>query len=161
MNRLFNRLVVLLLLGLTLAGCGFHMRGGDSVPSIRELALIGDERDDLYRSVAMRLQRVGVKLVPATDKVPQLKLGEMQVKIQVASVDSRAQTVEYLMLFNTEYVLTVPDHTAQRFTAGFNRTFLNKGSEALASSREQEQLKDEMREQTAELILIQLSRVKF
>ena len=81
MNRLFNRLVVLLLLGLTLAGCGFHMRGGDSVPSIRELALIGDERDDLYRSVAMRLQRVGVKLVPATDKVPQLKLGEMQVKI--------------------------------------------------------------------------------
>ncbi len=161
MNRLFNRLVVLLLLGLTLAGCGFHMRGGDSVPSIRELALIGDERDDLYRSVAMRLQRVGVKLVPATDKVPQLKLGEMQVKIQVASVDSRAQTVEYLMLFNTEYVLTVPDHTAQRFTAGFNRTFLNKSSEALASSREQEQLKDEMREQTAELILIQLSRVKF
>ena len=161
MNGLLTRLLGLLLLGITLSGCGFHMRGGDSIPSVREITLIGDERDDLYRSVAMRLQRVGVSIVPAKEGVPELKLGLMQTKIQVASVDSRAQNVEYIMLFNTEYTVTEAGHPTQRFTAAFNRSFLNKSSEALASSREQEQLRDEMREQTAELILIQLSRVKF
>lgn len=154
-------LLTLLLLSLGLGGCGFHMRGNESIPSFRQVALVGDPRDDLYRQVVTSLRHVGVAVVPAADNIPTLKLGEMQVKNQVASVDSRAQNVEYLMLFNTEYTLSVPGHPDQRFTAAFNRTFLNKSSEALASSREQEQLRDEMRKQTAALILIQLSRVKF
>ena len=154
-------LLTLLLLSLGLSGCGFHMRGEESIPSFRKVTLVGDDRDDLYRQVATNLRHVGVELVPPSDGIPSLKLGEMQVKNQVASVDSRAQNVEYLMLFNTEYTLHVPGHPDQRFNASFNRRFLNKSSEALASSREQEQLRDEMRKQTAALILIQLSRVKF
>lgn len=65
------------------------------------------------------------------------------------------------MQFTTEYSITVPDHEPQKFTASFSRNFLNKSSEALASSREQEQRTREMQEQTADLILIQLNRVTF
>ena len=65
------------------------------------------------------------------------------------------------MQFNTEYTIAVPDHEPQKFNASFSRNFLNKSSEALASSREQEQRTREMQEQTADLIMIQLSRLKY
>ena len=65
------------------------------------------------------------------------------------------------MRFSTQYSIKVPDEEPQVFNATFNRTFLNKSSEALSSSREQEQLSKEMQEQTADLILLQLSRVTF
>ena len=61
-------------------------------------------------------------------------------------------------------------HPVQRDGAGqtdpglpitFNRSFLNKPDAALASSREQEQLGKEMQEQAANLVIRQLSQVKF
>ena len=100
-------------------------------------------------------------LVAGGQKVPQLTIGGINVVNQVVSVDSRSQAVEYNMQFTTEYSITVPDHEPQKFTASFSRNFLNKSSEALASSREQEQRTREMQEQTADLLLIQLSRVTF
>ena len=123
--------------------------------------LIGDSRSDLYRLVATRLKRARIDLVAGGEDVPQLTLGGIKVANQVVSVDSRSQAVEYNMQFTTEYSITVPDHEPQKFTASFSRNFLNKSSEALASSREQEQRTREMQEQTADLILIQLSRVTF
>ena len=150
------------LLGLLLGGCGFHMRGGELLPTqLHQLHLIGDSRSDLYRLVATRLKRARIDLVAGGEDVPQLTIGSINVVNQVVSVDSRSQAVEYNMQFTTEYSITVPDHEPQKFTASFSRNFLNKSSEALASSREQEQRTREMQEQTADLILIQLSRVTF
>lgn len=150
------------LLALGLAGCGFHMRGDLNLPpEQRKVKLVGDNKSDLYRMVAIRMKRVGVQLVDGDEQVPVVTLGNISVTNQVVSVDSRSQAVEYNMQFNTQYSLTLPNKPAQKFTASFSRGFLNKSSEALASSREQEQRTNEMIEQTADLILIQLSRVKY
>lgn len=156
-------LVLTCLLGLLLVGCGYHLRGGEQLlpPELARIQLVGDENSDLYRAVALRLRRSQVQLVTADETAAVLTLGDISVHNEAASVDSRSQVVEYLMLFNTHCILTVPNHEPQQFTASFNRSFLNKANQALASSREQEQLKDEMLEQTADLILIQLSRLKF
>jgi LPS-assembly lipoprotein len=162
MNTGLTRWLLLPLLGLWLTGCGFHMRGDlDIPPEYMKVQLKGDNKSDLYRLVANRLQRVGVQLVPGGENVPQLTLGNIQVTNQAVSVDSRSQAVEYNMQFNTEYSIVMPEHEPQKFNASFSRTFLNKSSEALASSREQEQRTREMQEQTADLILIQLSRLKY
>lgn len=154
-------LVLGCLLSLLLAGCGYHLRGGEQLlpPELSRIQLVGDERSDLYRAVALRLRRAHVQLVSAEDAAV-LTLGDIKVHNEAASVDNRSQVVEYLMLFSTQYTLVVPQHEPQQFSASFNRSFLNKANQALASSREQEQLKDEMLEQTADLILIQLSRLK-
>ena len=160
--RPLGRWLWLPLLGLLLGGCGFHMRGGELLPTqLHQLQLIGDNKSDLYRLVATRLKRARIDLVVGGENVPQLTIGNIQVQNQVVSVDSRSQAIEYNMQFTTEYTITVPDHEPQKFTASFSRNFLNKSSEALASSREQEQRTREMQEQTADLILIQLSRVTF
>ncbi len=153
---------LLLSLALLLQGCGFHLRGGALLPpQLTALQVKGDEKSDLYRLVTLRLKRAGVRLVEAGEQVPVLTLGSTQVSNQAATVDNRSQVVEYVMRFNTEYSLQVPDEETQVFNATFNRIFLNKSSEALASSREQEQLTKEMQEQTADLILLQLNRVSF
>ena len=162
MNTGLVRWLLICLLGLWLSGCGLHMRGAVNIPpEYQKVQLLGDDKSDLYRMVASRLKRVGIQLVEGQSDVPQLTLGAIQVTNQVASVDSHSQAVEYIMLFNTRYTLALPGNEPQSFNASFKRSFLNKSSEALASSREQEQLRDEMRKQTAALILIQLSRVKF
>lgn len=162
MNRGLVRWLLISLLGLWLTGCGLHMRGAVNIPpEYRKVQLIGDDKSDLYRMVTSRLKRVGVQVVEGESDVPQLTLGAIQVNNQVASVDSNSQAVEYVMLFNTKYSLTLPNHEPQSFNASFSRSFLNKSSEALASTREQEQLTHEMLEQTADLILIQLSRLKY
>ena len=162
MNTGLTRWLLVPLLGLWLSACGFHMRGDLNIPpEYMKLQLKGDNKSDLYRLVATRMQRAGVQLVPGGENIPQLTLGDILVTNQVVSVDSRSQAVEYNMQFNTEYTIAVPNHEPQKFNASFSRNFLNKSSEALASSREQEQRTREMQEQTADLIMIQLSRLKY
>lgn len=152
----------ILLAGLLLQACGFHLRGGEVLPSqLTTLQVKGDDKSDLYRLVTLRLKRAGVALVAAGDDVPVLTLGNTAVSNSGVSVDDRSQVVEYVMQFNTPYTLTVPAHEPQQFTASFSRTFLNKSAQALASSREQEQLNQQMQERTADLILLQLSRLSF
>lgn len=152
----------LLTAGLLLQACGFHLRGGELLPpQLTTLQVKGDDKSDLYRLVTLRLKRGGVRLVDGGEEVPVLTLGGTAVSNQAATVDSRSQVVEYVMRFSTQYSIKVPDEEPQVFNATFNRTFLNKSSEALSSSREQEQLSKEMQEQTADLILLQLSRVTF
>jgi Rare lipoprotein B len=166
MGGFLLRWVWSVLLLVSLSGCGFHLRGGEMLsPALHTMRLVGDDKSDMYRMVAYRLKRAGVTLVEKSEidgkPIPELQLGGISVTNQVASVDSHSQAVEYVMHFSTQYSIKVPEHEAQKFTANFTRTFLNKSSEALASSREQEQLTREMMEQTADLVLIQLSRVSF
>jgi LPS-assembly lipoprotein len=139
------------------------MRGGDVLPpQLHQLRLLGDRNSDLYRQVVIRLKRDNIELVSGSGKdIPTLTLGATSVTNQVASVDSRSQAVEYNMQFNTSYTIEVPDYEPQKFNASFSRIFLNKSSEALASSREQEQRTQEMVVQTADLIMIQLSHMSF
>jgi LPS-assembly lipoprotein len=156
---------VMILVSLVLTGCGFHMRGSMDeklLPSqLKAIHVEGDDRSDIYRLVTTRLRHSGVKLVDNSDEVPVLNLGNISVSNSAASLDNRSQVVEYVMLFNTDYSITLPHKPLQKFSARFSRVFLNKSSQALASSREQAQLRNEMEVQTADLILIQLSRVVF
>lgn len=154
---------VMILVSLLLTGCGFHMRGDIDeklLPSqLKAIHVVGDDRSDIYRMVTARLRHYGVQLVDDNDEVPTLNLGNISIGSSAASLDNRSQVVEYVMLFNTDYSITLPHKPLQKFSARFSRVFLNKSAQALASSREQTQLRHEMEIQTADLILIQLSRV--
>lgn len=153
----------MILVSLLLTGCGFQMRGEIEeklLPSqLKAIHVKGDDRSDIYRLVTARLRHYGVQLVDSNDEIPTLDLGNINVSNSAASLDNRSQVVEYVMLFNTDYSITMPHKPLQKFSARFSRVFLNKSAQALASSREQAQLRHEMEIQTADLILIQLSRV--
>ena len=155
----------MMLVSLVLTGCGFQMRGHvdqQLLPvQLKAIHVEGNNRSDIYRLVTARLRHSGVKLVDRSDDVPVLSLGNISVSNSAASLDNRSQVVEYVMLFNTDYSITMPNKPLQKFSARFSRVFLNKSAQALASSREQAQLRSEMEVQTADLILIQLSRLVY
>lgn len=158
---------VMILVSLMLTGCGFYMRGtGDMneklLPEkLKTIHVVGDDRSDIYRMVTSQLRHSGVKLTENSDNAVELNLGNISVSNTEASRNNRSQVVEYLMIFNTDYTIALPNQSPQKFSARFSRVFLNKSAQALASSREQDQLRKEMEKQTADLIIIQLSRVIF
>ena len=153
---------LLILLTLLLVGCGLQLRGGENLaPELKEIALTGDDKSQFYRIVAARLERAGATLVPATSTTPVLSIASLGQSNTVASVNSRADALEYAMRFGTRFTLTMPDEPVQVFNVTFNRSFLDKSSQALASSREQAQLRQQMEFEAAEQIVRHLNRLTF
>ncbi|GGB33393.1 LPS-assembly lipoprotein LptE [Oceanisphaera marina] len=153
---------ILILLTLLLAGCGFQLRGGDNLaPELQRLALVGDDKSQFYRLVSARLQRAGVQLVEPSALTPILTISGLGQGNSVASVNGRADALEYATRFGTRFTLDMPDQARQVFNVTFNRSFLDKSAQALASSREQFQLHEQMEREAAEQIVRQLNRLSF
>ncbi|MFH7565518.1 LPS-assembly lipoprotein LptE [Oceanimonas smirnovii] len=154
--------IVLLSLTLALAGCGFQLRGGDNLPpQLQRLVLNGDDKTQFYRLVSARLLRAGVVLVENDGDTPILTITGVGQGNTTASVKPSGDTLEYAMRFGTRFTLDMPDEPRQVFNVTFNRSFLDKSSQALASSREQQQLREQMEHEAAEQIVRQLSRLSF
>lgn len=153
---------ILLALTLLLAGCGFQLRGGERLPSeLQTLVLAGDDKTQFYRLVSARLVRAGVRLVEEDGNTPVLTISSLGQSNVTASVDSQADTLEYATRFATRFTLDMPERPRQVFNIAFNRSFLDKSNLALASSREQEQLRQEMEKEAASQIVRQLSRLSY
>jgi|AZIJ01.1.fsa_nt_gi LPS-assembly lipoprotein len=154
--------IVLLSLTLVLAGCGFQLRSGDNLPpELQRLVLSGDDKTQFYRLVSARLLRAGVVLVDNDGDTPVLTIAPLGQANTTASINPRGDTLEYAMRFGTRFTLDMPDEPRQVFNVAFNRSFLDKSAQALASSREQQQLREQMEQEAAEQILRQLSRLSF
>ncbi|WP_319781927.1 LPS assembly lipoprotein LptE [Oceanisphaera sp. IT1-181] len=152
----------LVLLTLLLVGCGFQLRGGENLaPELRQLALVGDDKSQFYRLVAARLQRAGAVLVSPGSGAPILSITGVGLSNTVASVNSQVAALEYASRFGTRFTLDMPDESRQVFNVTFNRSFLDKSAQALASSREQKQLHEQMEREAAEQIVRQLNRLSF
>ncbi|MGO1245861.1 MAG: LPS-assembly lipoprotein LptE [Oceanisphaera sp.] len=152
----------LVLLTLLLVGCGFQLRGGDNLaPELHRIALVGDDKSQFYRLVSARLQRAGAQLVAPDALTPVLSISGLGQGNTATSVDSRADALEYATRFGTRFTLDMPDQTRKVFNISFNRSFLDKSAQALASSREQFQLHEQMEHEAAEQIVRQLNRLSF
>ncbi|MDP5292672.1 LPS assembly lipoprotein LptE [Oceanimonas sp. CHS3-5] len=162
---MLTRIKAIVLLSLTLmliTGCGFQLRSGDNLPpELQRLVLSGDDKTQFYRLVSARLLRAGVVLVENDGDTPVLTISGVGQANTTASVNPRGDTLEYAMRFGTRFTLDMPDEPRQVFNVAFNRSFLDKSAQALASSREQQQLREQMEHEAAEQILRQLSRLSF
>ncbi len=153
---------MLLVLTLLLAGCGFQLRGGDNLPpELQRLALVGDDKTQFYRLVSARLQRAGVQLVEPDALTPILTIAPLTQSNSVASVNTSVEALEYATRFSTRFTIDIPEQPRQVFNVTFNRSFLDKSEQALASSREQQQLREQMEIEAAKQIIRQLNRLSF
>ena len=160
MGMSLTRWIAIMLTGLLLQACGFQMRGTAIPPELMTMKVVGDNKSDFYRLVTTRLKASGVTLADK-EGIPVLTLSGVRSSSQVASVASIGQDREYLLGYSTQFTVSLPGKPSQVFPITFNRSPLNKPDAALASSREQEQLGKEMQEQAANLVIRQLSQVKF
>ena len=159
-----RRLLTLMLLGLTLSGCGFKLKGSYQLPEqLHHLVLTSpDEYGQLTQLLKSRLKRYQVEIAsPGNTKLPVLSLGKDKLERGTLSLFSTGQVAEYELIYSVNYQLGQPGDEPQSFKVEIRRDYLDDPQTAQAKSREMALLLKEMRIQAADQIVRQLSRQTF
>lgn len=155
------RFLLVSLLALATASCGFHLRGNYMLPDdIAKLSLTSfDEYGQLKRQVESQFEMHGIDAVPPSETVPNLHLISESVSERTLSLYQNSRAAEYELTYTVRYNIVVPEKGAQTYTTRVNRTFLDNPLTALAKSVERDMIEEEMRQQAARQIMRQLARL--
>lgn len=147
-------------LSLTLAGCGFHLKENSEGLSAKFPKIYIQSTDpygDIMRKVKIRLLGAGVKVLSTPSKdAAILNLGGEQRSQRMISLNVQAQNAEQEIGFVLAYSIQIPGYQPLPFTYNLYRDFLDNPAQALAKSREAEQLTGELREAAANNIIYTL-----
>ena len=146
-----------LFLALTLiSGCGFHLKHTDGLvdkyPEIYVQSSVANR--ELVRFIKMRLRGAGIKIatVPADD-ITILKIDNIRTSSRTISLYVTAENAEEELGYNLNYSIQEPGYPARSFNFNLYRDFLEDSEEALAKSREEELLAQEMHSIAADHII--------
>ena len=139
--------ILLLMLSLFLAGCGFHLRGDLVLPELyQRVYLVDNGNTDISKPLKAALESVGSKLEPtaesATSVVTLLTSGVQRRALNVAGNSVR----EYELQLNVAFV--VQDHegkqVAEQQTVSVIRNYRNNINNVLGSDNEETIIRKEM-----------------
>ncbi|MGF1764787.1 LPS assembly lipoprotein LptE [Aliivibrio kagoshimensis] len=147
---------------MTTASCGFHMRGSYLLPDdINEISLTSfDQYSRLTREVQKQLRMNGMLEVRPSDVIPNLHLISESVGERTLSLYQNSRAAEKELTYNARYRVVVPQKGSREFTTTVTRSYLDNPKTALAKSVERDMIEDEMREQASRQILRQMARLK-
>ena len=155
--------LVFLLMASLVSGCGFHLRGAIILPdSIRTVAVTSPDvklRDTLVDS--LEANNVIIVSGPTADSA-HIEISKAGFRREVRTIDDRGKATGYVLILRVNYKvvdgqgkeLVKPSTTAARRDYNFNEDQL------LSATREEELLRDEMREDAAQGILRKMSRIR-
>lgn len=151
------KVIFLFLFSFLLSGCGFHIKHsseGLSAKYPQVYVQTSDPNGELTRFVKIRLRGANIKVLtmPNADATI-LKVNGERRSERTISVNVKAQNAEQEMGYNLAYSLQRPGYQSQSFTFSLYRDFLDNPAQALAKSREAEQLTSELREAAADNII--------
>ena len=156
-------ILVFLLMASLVSGCGFHLRGAINLPdSIRTVAVTSP--DVKLRDVLVdRLESNNVIIVsgPAADSA-HIEISSANFDREVRTIDDRGKATGYVLILRANY--KVVDSTGKELvklsTAIARRDYNFDQEQLLSATRQEELLRDEMREEAAQSILIKMSRIR-
>jgi LPS-assembly lipoprotein len=150
-------------LALALSACGFQLRGdADLPPEMAKTLLVVD---DPYSTLARRLQTLlkqnGVQFVSASEATAVLEIPENRVVTQVLTIADNARVREYRVSHTVEFRLSDAEGAELMAlqTLRQTRDISFDEQKILASSREQEYLKNDMAENLARMMVTRLESV--
>ncbi|KJG20230.1 lipoprotein [Photobacterium iliopiscarium] len=156
-----TRLLIITLLALTTASCGFHLRGNYMLPEgIAKLSLTSfDPYGKLTRMVKYQFKLHGIEEVKPAAAVPNLNITSESTGDSTLSLYQNNGKAEYDLTLTVNYTVTIPNQGIEQFSTKVTRTFLDNPLSALAKSVERDELVDVMREQAAQQIMRKLARL--
>lgn len=148
---------LLIILSFLLSGCGFHIKHNSQSLSAKYPQVYvqsSNPNSDLTRFVKIRLRGAGIDVLtmPNTDATI-LKINGESRSSRTISLNVKAQTAEQEAGYNLTYSLQRPGFKSQSFTFSLYRDFVSNPAQALAKSREEEQLTSELRKAAADNII--------
>lgn len=155
-------LLLSLALSLVLAGCGFQLRGGASVPeAIQPLALkcAPPVPDQLCRALKDQLAQGNVDLSSEAEATAILQLSNFRQQRRASAVTARAAAAEYTLRQSVELEVISADQTPLVATERVNSavTYRYDETNVLAKQREEDLLESELSQDLARQILFRLA----
>ena len=155
--------LIFLLTASLLSGCGFHLRGTITLPdSIRTVSVTSPDvklRDALVNG--LESNNVIVVGGPTADSA-HIKISEADFGREVRTIDERGKSTGYVLILRASY--EVLDSTGKELVkpsiATARRDYNFDQEQLLSATREEELLRDEMREDVAQSILRKMSRIR-
>jgi LPS-assembly lipoprotein len=161
--KLLRTAISMLALVLLLGACGFQLRGEADLPE--EMALTQMVVDDPYSTLARRVQTMleqnGVKFVKGSEATAILEIPVNEVVTSVLTIGDNARVQEYRVSHTVQFRLV--DAGGKELltiqTLRQTREISFDEQKILASSREQEYLKEDLAEDLARLLVSRLESV--
>jgi len=154
----YRRFMLFATLAMTvvLSGCGFHLKHSDGlVEKFPEVYVqTNNPKGELARLVKLRLVGANIKVLTAPNEETAIirLISEKQSK-RTISLYATAQNAEKEIGYIMKYSLKMPNYTPKNFSVNLYRDFLYDSTQALAKSREEEQLIEELRVVAADHII--------
>lgn len=162
MRKIF---VTLLLLSVTLVGCGFHLRGQETatLESMAPIYISGLKfHHPLHRALTSALKQADATLSDAPEGAARLSIRDVRSTRRVLSIDRRNKTVEFELeeafLFSLRSAQGTERITDQRLRT--LRISLNPEIEVLGRRREEELLRTDMLAELAQRLVERIAAVR-
>ncbi|MGP9801795.1 LPS-assembly lipoprotein LptE [Rheinheimera sp. NSM] len=153
-------LVFALLSSLLLGSCGFHLRGDLPLSHFPAMYIQSERHSELAALLSSRLEYNKVELLSSYQQsAPMLQLVSDTLERRTLSLFPNGQVAEYELIYKVRYALTMPDGEPQPYEFELFRDYQDDPNQALAKAKELELMLGELRQQAANRIMRQLSRL--
>jgi len=146
---------------LSLAGCGFQLRGATTIPPEMSRTYIStsDRHSVFYRKLRVGLQQAGAEMVDSpVDATAVFSIFTDATDQRVISVSARNVPREYEIYYTIIYELNTDEATLmEERTQTLTRDYTFDETLVLGKAREEEVLRDAIADDLVRIVLIQLS----
>ncbi|ACT07781.1 Rare lipoprotein B [Dickeya chrysanthemi Ech1591] len=156
--------LVLGLVVLMTAGCGFHMRGTTQLPTqLHNLILdSGDPYGPLTRAIREQLRLNNVNIVENSTRkdLPSLRFIGGSLTRNTVSIFQDGKAAEYQLILEVKTQVLIPGDDIYPLNVTIFRSFFDNPLTALAKEAEQDIILQEMRQQAAQQLVRKLLTIK-
>jgi LPS-assembly lipoprotein len=151
-------LTLTLLSVISLAGCGFQLRGSYQLPpQLQQASISAPQFSEVAEQVRERFTLAGVEVLESSSSAhTHVEILRDSLTRRTLSLSASGQVAEYELIYTVDYQLRAPEQRAQTLQVEVFRDYQDDPNFALAKTREREVLVAEMREQAAQQLLRQV-----
>ena len=156
-------LALIMLLTISLTGCGFHLQHETEVPeSFKTMSYISyDPYGRLSRNIKELLHDNDVTITNnnTSGQVPLLKMVSENLSRNTISIYQDGKAAEYQLVLTVEAQVIVAGQQTYPISVRVFRTFFDNPAEALAKTVEQDLIENEMFKQAAKQVIRKLKSI--